>query len=144
MAYPVNSDEAGRNDTLLGMLSCNSRNPGTMPFQLSLRQSFAAAGKLFKVIDAPTQGVIVPYRDGKQIITGLCGIFDPKQLGPLLKRAQRYSVNVFPHELNQLQEANAVHETQKDSGVLYLDARYYSEDFGLSMSVVNPLDPLIC
>jgi CRISPR-associated endonuclease/helicase Cas3 len=144
MAYPVNSDEAGRNDTLLDMLSCNPRNPGNMPFQLSLRQSFATAGELFKVIDAPTQGVIVPYRDGKQIIKDLCGIIDPKQQGSLLKRAQRYSVNLFPYELNQLQGANAVHETQKGSGMLYLDTRYYAEDFGLSMSVVNPLEPLIC
>ena len=144
MAYPVNWNEAGRNDTLLDMLSCNPRNPGTMPFQLSLRQSFATAGELFKVIDAPTQGVIVPYRGGREVIADLCRIFDPKQQRPLLKRAQRYSVNVFPHELNQLQEVSAVHETQKGSGVLYLDARYYSEDFGLSLSVVNPLEPLIC
>jgi CRISPR-associated endonuclease/helicase Cas3 len=99
---------------------------------------------LFKVIDAPTQGVIVPYRGGREVIADLCRIFDPKQQRPLLKRAQRYSVNVFPHELNQLQEVSAVHETQKGSGVLYLDARYYSEDFGISLSVVNPLEPLIC
>jgi CRISPR-associated endonuclease/helicase Cas3 len=144
MAYPVNPDGAGRHDTLFDMLSCNPRNPGDMPFQLSLRQSFAAAGELFRVIDAPTQGVIVPYRTGKQLIADLCAVFDPRLQSPLLRRTQRYAVNLFPHALKQLQESGAVHETQKGSGVLYLDDRYYSEDFGLSQRMVENFQTLIC
>jgi CRISPR-associated endonuclease/helicase Cas3 len=144
MAYPVEAPDAGRNDTLLDMLSCNPHNPGNMPFQPSLRQSFDAAGELFRVIDAPTRGLIVPYHEGKQLIADLCGIFDPKQQGPLLRRAQRYSVNVFPHTIKSLQEIGAVHETQAGSGVLYLDGRYYSENFGLSLTAVDPFEPLIC
>ncbi len=143
MAYPVSAGEAGRSDTLLDMLSCNLRNPGTMHFQPSLRQSFATAGELFEVIDAPTQGVIVPYGEGKQLITELCRIFDPKQQAPLLRRAQRYSVNVFPNVLKQLHEAQVIYETQKESGIWYLDARYYSEEFGLSSTAVE-LMPLLC
>jgi len=144
MAYTVPADKAGRTDTLLDMLSCNPRNPGTMHFHPSLRQSFATAGDLFEVIDAPTRGVIVPYKEGVHLIADLCGVFDPKQQGPLLRRAQRYSVNVFPHVFKQLQEARAIKETQEGSGVLYLDDRHYSEEFGLSPTMVEPLKPLIC
>ena len=144
MAYSVSALQAGRSDTLLDMLSCNLRNPGTMPFQLSLRQAFATAGELFEVIDAPTRGVIVPYREGEQLIAELCSIFDPKQQGPLLRRAQRYSVNVFPHVLKRLQEVQAIHETQEGSGVWYLDVRHYCEEFGLSTTMVETMKPLIC
>jgi len=144
MTYPVSSRETGHSDTLFNMLSCNPRNPGTMPFQLSLRQSFATAGELFKIIDAPTQGVIVPYEEGKKCIADLCGVFVPQQQSPLLRRAQRYSVNVFPNVLKELQEAKAVHETQKGSGILYLDERYYSQQFGLSTTPVAMLQPQIC
>ena len=80
MAYPLTEKQAGRNDTLLSLLSDNRLNIGrTQPFQL--RQSFKTAGKAFKAIDAPTQAVIVPYGEGKEIIAGLCAdLNQPKHI----------------------------------------------------------------
>ena len=142
MDYPVSSKVLGHDDTLLNLLAGNAnaaeefrRCHGT-PFSLYLRQSFMAAAKAFKSIDAPTRGVIVPYGSaGKKLIGELCGAFEVEKQFKLLRRAQQYTVNVFPHQLEKLQKENALHEIQDGVDILYLaDARYYNEDFGLSLT----------
>lgn len=144
MRYPIS--EAGRDDTLLNLLSCNCLNSGTRSDKWVLRQSFATASRAFAPIDAPTQGVLVPYgkkeetvKEGKRIIGDLCAAFEPKRQRELLKKAQRYAVNVFPHVLRQLDGEGALHEIQ-ETGIFYLDERYYSDEFGLSTGIVTPLE----
>ena len=138
MAYPVNASDAGRDTTLLELLSDNKHN--THPEQgLQLRQSFMAAGRAFKAIDAPTQAVIVPYQQGEALITELCGLnekYDAARYRACLKKAQKYSVNVFPNVWQKLRDQKAVHEIG-DEGVFYLDERYYHEAFGLSEQIVS-------
>jgi len=140
MSYSVSAQMVGRDDTLLNMLSVNAmavdeygRNHGRAP-DTYLRQSFMAAGRAFKAIDAPTRGIVVPYGEGgKKLIGKLCGAFEVGKQFKLLRDAQQYSVNVFPHILDKLQKADAVHTIQKDVDILYLsDARYYHQEFGLS------------
>jgi len=141
MDYPVN---ANRTDTLLNMLSCNSltvadfrRANRTMP-TINLRQSFMTAAKLFKSIDAPTRSVIVPYGDeGKELISRLCSAFEVEKQYALIKKAQQYSVNLFPYEFERLAEQNALHRVQTETEIFYLDDKYYSEQFGISMDQVN-------
>ncbi|MBK7685182.1 MAG: CRISPR-associated helicase Cas3' [Rhodocyclaceae bacterium] len=149
MGYPVSATLIGRDDTLLNMLSANSnathefaaRNAGKS--QLHLRQSFMAAAKAFKAIDAPTRGIIVPYgKQGKKIIADLCGAFEVEKQFALLKRAQQYTVNVFPHQLKKLEEAGAVHGIQNDVPILHLDSRYYSREYGLSTEPVSLMENL--
>ncbi len=63
----------------------------------------------------------------------MCAAYFPDKEFELLRRAQQYSVNVLPQQLEALSKTNAVHEIQDGTGILYLaDARYYSEEFGLS------------
>lgn len=139
MAYPLTEKQAGRNDTLLSLLSDNRLNIGrTQPLQL--RQSFKTAGKAFKAIDAPTQAIIVPYGEGKEIIAGLCADFEPDKAYQLLKQAQKYSVNVFPNVWRKLKEAQAVMSVQEGEEIYHLDERFYSNDFGLSDEVVSLMD----
>ncbi len=141
MDYPVPAGTIGHDDTLLNLLSVNPnateefrRSNGVIP-NIYLRQSFMAAAKAFKSIDAPTRGVIVPYgEEGKAIINELCAVFAIEKQFGLLRKAQQYTVNVFPHELRRLREAYAVHEVQDGTDILYLDARYYSDEFGLSLT----------
>lgn len=143
MDYPVGSKILGHDDTLLNLLSENSKASGefvrchnnTSP-NIYLWQSFMAAAKAFKSIDAPTRGVIVPYgSEGKKLIGELCGAFEVEKQFKLLHRAQQYTVNVFPHQLEKLHEENALHEIQTGVDILYLaDARYYNEDFGLGLA----------
>lgn len=141
MDYPVPAGTLGHDDTLLNLLSVNpsateefQRSHGAFP-NIYLRQSFMAAAKAFKSIDAPTRGVIVPYGEGgKAIINELCAAFVIEKQFGLLRKAQQYTVNVFPHELQRLREAYAVREVQDGTDILYLDTRYYSDEFGLSLT----------
>ncbi|MHB9139775.1 MAG: helicase-related protein, partial [Victivallaceae bacterium] len=143
MSYPVPKELIGREDNLLNLLSLNllavhdyKKQPGA-EFNVHLRhQSFMTAAKAFKVIDAPTRGIIVPYgSEGTKLIGELCGAFEVEKQFKLLRRAQQYTVNVFPYQLEKLQKENALHEIQYGVDILYLmDARYYNEDFGLSLA----------
>lgn len=77
-------------------------NKGTRPplFNLS---SMRTAAQHFKVIDTPAIAVLVPYgTEGKEIIAKLNGDLSISDLSNLMRRAQRYSVNLFKHELDRL------------------------------------------
>jgi CRISPR-associated endonuclease/helicase Cas3 len=149
MDYSVSAQSLGHSDTLLNLLSVNSmavaehgRRHGQAP-NFYYRQSFMAAGRAFKAIDAPTRGIVVPYGDaGKAVINDLCAAFLPDKEFELLRLAQQYSVNVFPHVLKRLISVGAVREIQEGTGILYLDSRYYSKHFGLSESPVEDMEVL--
>ncbi|OPH38635.1 CRISPR-associated helicase/endonuclease Cas3 [Moraxella equi] len=114
----------------------NKRRETSCPL---LMQSFKSAGRAFQVIDAPTQAVIVPYGKGKELIATLCGVADNKQKYQALAEAQRYSVNVFPNVWRKLQDSRAIIETQFDSGIYYLDERYYSNEYGLGLDEIGEM-----
>lgn len=150
MRYPVSATSpVGHDDDLFNLLSANKlalsayqRVHQSAP-GIAFRQSFQSAAKAFQVIDSATRGVIVPYGDeGKEIITALCGLHGLDKEFRLIKQAQRYSVNVFPHELNKLNETGAIHEVQEGSGIYYLDEQNYHPDFGWSNEIVNKQDLL--
>lgn len=149
MDYPVSAGTLGHDDSLLNLLSVNpnateefGRCHGASP-NLYLRQSFMAAAKAFKAIDAPTRGVIVPYsEDGKALINKLCAAYAIEKQFGLLRKAQQYTVNVFPHELRRLRETQAVCEVQEGTDILYLDTRYYSQEFGLSLTPSGEMEVL--
>ncbi len=143
MAYPVAPPKFERTDSLLNMLSKNGMALAAhdtnhdAPYDL-LPQSFMSAAKAFRAIDSPAQGVMVQYgNEGKNLITELCAEYDPTKAFDLMRRAQQYSVNVFPHVLRRLQDANAVTEVQEGTGILYLNDQYYHEHTGLSEVPVN-------
>lgn len=143
MDYPLPVKTLGHDDTLLNLLSSNSiatvehgRRTGQAP-RVFLRQSFMAAAKAFKAIDAPTRGVLVPYCEtGRDLILELCSDLDVEKRNEVLRKAQQYTVNVFPYILQRLQQERAVHSIRKDIDILYLDRAYYSNKFGL---VTEPL-----
>ncbi|MCK5542680.1 MAG: CRISPR-associated helicase Cas3' [Desulfobacterales bacterium] len=139
MTYPLTEKQAGRQDTLLSLLSDNSRNVGRSKQGINLQQSFKTAGRAFKAIDAPTQAVIVPYGKGRDIIGELCADFEPAKAWKLIKQAQQYSVNVFPNAWRKLQDADAVTSIQGEE-IYFLDERFYSNDFGLATEIVSNMD----
>jgi CRISPR-associated endonuclease/helicase Cas3 len=142
MDYRVGPDKAERCDTLLNMLAGNKQAvAGCATPPPVLRQAFKTAAEAFEPIDSNTRGVIVPYmRKGKAVIGELCAAYEPEKQFALLKRAQRFTVNVFPHILERLQEAKALGETQVGTGVLYLDARWYNAEFGLSVEGTEEME----
>ena len=150
MDYPVSAQTVGRDDTLLNLFSINSlavdefkRDHSAAP-NIYLRQSFMSAARAFKVIDAPTRGIIVPYgKAGRDLINDLCSAFEVEKQFKLLRLAQQYTVNVFPYVLDHLQKAGAVHAIQKDVDILHLsDARYYDQSFGLSQAPEGTMEVL--
>ncbi|MBK6593887.1 MAG: CRISPR-associated endonuclease Cas3'' [Burkholderiales bacterium] len=149
MAYKISEKDIGHADTLLSLLSGNqsavddcSRKYGVVP-QRMLNQSFMTAAKAFKAIDAPTQGVVVPFgKAGRDLIGRLHGAFDIELEFDLMREAQQYTVNVFPGVLKKLREAEAVKEVKPETRILTLDSRYYSLLFGLSTEPVSEMEML--
>jgi CRISPR-associated endonuclease/helicase Cas3 len=153
MDYPVAvnaSNGIGRDDTVLNLLADNRKTiesyrniHGKLPEDMNLNHSFASAGKIFKAIDAPTRGVVVPFgEEGKNIINDLCSAFEVEKQYKLLKKAHRFSVNLFPWRFDKLFEAGAIKEAQENSGIYYLCAQYYDNNLGVSDEPVNPLETL--
>jgi CRISPR-associated endonuclease/helicase Cas3 len=84
--------------------------------------------------------VIVPYGAGAELIADLCAAFEVEKQFDLLRRAQQFTVNVFPNVLLRLQAQTALHEVQKETGILHLDSRFYDAEFGLSEAPVSPME----
>lgn len=140
MSYAISRKELGRDDTLLNLLALNDlavadyKQAHRQAPALHLRQSFMTAGKAFKAIDTPTRGVIVPYgSEGKELVNDLCAAYLPENEFKLLRKAQQFSVNVFPVLFEELTRECVILEIRAGTGIYYLsDACYYSDDFGLS------------
>jgi CRISPR-associated endonuclease/helicase Cas3 len=142
MDYPVGPAMAERDDTLLNMLAENrlAWPAGGAPRNY-FRQAFMSAAAAFEVIDSHTQSILVPYgQEGKAIISDLCAAFEPRRNFDLLRRAQRFSINVFPYQLEALKDANAVYETGDGTGILYLNEKYYSPEIGLNVAGTEQME----
>jgi len=148
MSYTVSpNSEAGRDDNLFNLLATNPKSVeeyyrvNSEQPKMFLRQSFMTAAKIFEAIDSPTQGVIVPYGEkGIQIINQLCAENDIQTQYRLLKEAQRYSVNVYCNQFDQLIRQKIINEVQEGAGIYYLNEQYYSDKFGLSDEKVKDMD----
>lgn len=146
MSYSVPAKQIGHDDTLLRLLSDNHESMAEHTTRhgesrLFFKQAFMTASKSFKAIDAPTQGIVVPFgQAGRDLINDLCAAFMVEKEIDLLRVAQQYTVNVFPHVLRKLEAANAVHEVSRDLRILCLDPRHYSPRFGLSADQVAPME----
>lgn len=147
MDYPVRANSSvGRADNLFNLLSVNSlsveeykRIKNKAP-EIPIRQAFMTASKSFQAIETMARGIVVPYGiDGMELISKLCSAYELEKQYKLIRQAQRYSVNVFPDVLKKLHDLGAVHEAQAGSGILYLDERFYSDEFGLSKLPVNDM-----
>ena len=150
MSYLVGEKQVGRDDNLLNLLGQNDlacqefgKQNKQMP-ALLLRQAFMTAGNAFETIDAPTKGVVVPYgKEGASLIADLHAAFKLDADFDLLRRAQQYTVNVFPHVLERLHAAQALDVAEEGKlRIQCLDSRYYSPQFGLSTEPVSLMEDL--
>lgn len=135
MDYPV---KAERDDTLLQMLGENTMAVADSTLAAGRRhgflQSFASAAEKFRAIDCPTQGVIVPFgKDGNDLVAALSAAYDLAVEFQLLRKAQRFAVNVFDWERDALARSGAIYEAQAGTGVFCLREGFYSDEFGLTL-----------
>jgi CRISPR-associated endonuclease/helicase Cas3 len=135
MGYNVRLNEYGVSDNLYNLLSLNTKsvsaNYSKSGDKIVLPFAFKTAGDYFKAIENNTYGVIVPYKEGIDIINELCSATYLHEKQALLRKAQRFSINIFGYQKDRLFEEKIIFETQKDSGVLYLDKTYYDDLVGL-------------
>ena len=148
MDYPVKAPSAQRDDTLLQMLGENgmavedARIAGVT--RCGLMQSFYSAAQAFRVIDCQTQGVVVPFgNEGIDLIAELSATQNLASEFRLLRKAQQFTVNMFPHEKESLMRKGAVYEAQPGTGVLCLREGFYSNEFGLALDGTERMESLI-
>jgi CRISPR-associated endonuclease/helicase Cas3 len=136
MGYRVTAGEAGRDDTLLNMLGLNDKI-SCQPQHLG--QSFASAARLYRVIGADSQGLIVPYGPkGKDLAADLSSAVEPQLQKKILREAQTYSVNLYHSALKDLDRAGALY-SPADSGILLVNEQFYDEErLGLRLAPEAP------
>ena len=114
---------------IVNLLSPNDRN------ELSI--FFRTAAHRFKIIDDSMQKtILVPYAEGKLLLEDL------ERFGPnreLMRKLQRYSVNIYKHEFDQLLKDGEITEPHKGIYSLKND-NLYKKEVGLlvNMDIFEP------
>lgn len=60
-----------------------------------MNQAYKTAGQAYRVIDDRSFGVIVPYKKGRELIDAIAESSDAAEIKKLIRKAQRYTVNVI-------------------------------------------------
>src|SRR5699024_11087127 len=116
---------------------CKKNN--TQP-PLFIVNSYKTAAENFQVIEDHTTSVVVPYgEEGKEIIAELSGDINIDDLSKLLRKSQHYSINVYKHELDELNATGGL-VTLLDGNVLALKEGAYSDEFGLNLENDSEFD----
>ena len=124
----------GVNTTILDLLSLNTIfNPKSHhAADFNKAQAFATAGKKFEVISNNTLSVLVPYNDeAKYIIERLnCDIDYDEEKG-LLRKAQKYIVNIYSYAAQKLRSDEGIYELNH-KGIFAAEDRFYNSQLGLT------------
>jgi CRISPR-associated endonuclease/helicase Cas3 len=158
MTYPCKAGKGepplAQSCTLLSLLGTNLESVGEAArinnakriSQLKLKHAHSTAAQAFRVIDAPTQGILVPYDQdghcGSKIIADLAASYTNAEVTladqvRLHKQAQHFTVNAFPHVIDKLTKEGALHEIQSGEGIYHLDERYYHNDLGVTLEALS-------
>lgn len=99
---------------------------------LFLVNSYKTAAEYFQVIEEKTTAVLVPYGEGEEIIADLNGQHNIKSLSALLRKAQRYMVNIYPNEKEKLSKSGSL-VSYLDGKVLALKDGSYDKHYGINL-----------
>ena len=156
MTYPLKAGKGNppvaQDTSILDLLTMNpaglesaKREDLREALTLPLKQAFSTAAQAFEVIDAPTRGILVPYgEEGRKLIGDMAAAFANEKCPlneqiPLLKKAQHFTVNVFPNMIDKLHKVRAISEVQPNSQIYYLDERHYHADLGVTHEALSEL-----
>lgn len=129
-------------DSLFSLLSSNENalmnyfhSKKSMP-KTKMLQSFKDANDEFRVIEAGTVAIIVPYDEkAERIIADLCSDRPSEYPRRLLRQAQKYTINVFKKTFDDLLKDKAVTEITNNNGlngIYFLKEGNYDKKCGLS------------
>lgn len=95
--------------------------------------TFKTLEKYFEAISSPTTAVLVPYNQtAKNLIADLNEELLLEELNIKLKEAQQYVVNVYAHELQELEKENLLHPLYNEQ-LFVVSEQGYNEAYGLSL-----------
>lgn len=140
--YPRDITKHG---TLLDLLSNNSEYNDErvkVSHNWILRQSFKMATNEFTVFNQNTIDVLVPYKDGKNIINELYKKSDDLDvLKSIIKKAKLFGVSLYEYQFELLNKQNAISSI---NDYLYIldDDRFYDENLGIVVQSDKKLDLL--
>lgn len=100
---------------------------------LMTHTSPGTAAEYFQVIDQQSTTVLVPYLEGKEIIAELNEVQSAAEIGDLFKRAQNFTINVFEHELRELDRSGDLISIL-DGKALVLRESSYDREYGLTVN----------
>lgn len=122
------------NTTLLTMLSTN-KDFSKKEDGFLLHQAFKTAGTEFHVFDNDTIDVLVPFREGKALISDLLSLradYDPGYVRQTLKKARSYTVTLYPYQKQLLERQHAIVKCEQVD-VWFLSDGFYDEETGVTM-----------
>ena len=110
-----------------------SRKNGTRE-RLILQNSYKTAAEAFQVINENTTSVIVPYKEGKELIADLTGSQSIEDFSQWLKKAQLYTISIYSHTKHILQDNGGIIK-YIDKNIYFLTESAYHEEVGLDLEV---------
>lgn len=127
--YPFKLPEVGRKymyEALWGkdVTAASSKGDVDTEWRPLLRSLFGTTGRYFEAIDTAGIAVIVPYKEGKDIINELLSSGSYEEKMTLLKKAQRYTVNVIVNDRRQIGDFADYYD---EAGVYILKEGFYDE-----------------
>lgn len=136
LRYPLSETT---DQDLINLLSLNQHriNRNKKPHLKFCGQAFKKAGRFFEVIDSDTKPVIVPYdADAKKIIADLGSEQNLREIVKLLRKAQKYSVNIYSGTQRKLESEAAIYDMRCGNNdkciVTILNEEFYNNDFGIT------------
>ncbi len=120
-------------DSLLELLSTNKNysKRGQSKVRFYLQQAFKEAGHQFTVYDEDTVDVIVPYKEGKEIINDLYTEKACRDIGyrkELFRQASKYTIRLWKNQLTMYLEKKIVLHNDKINDFYTLDSAYYKSE----------------
>lgn len=95
--------------------------------------SFKTLEQHFEAISSPTTSVLVPYKEGKQLIAQLNEDMPLEQLNEVLKKAQQYAITIYRYELDALIKEGLLQPLYQDH-IVAIHENGYNDKYGLSIS----------
>lgn len=114
------------------LLRLLSRGFGTERQSHLLNQAYRTVGEAYRVIDEQSFGVLVPYKEGKELIDCIRGSKEYREIKSCLRKAQRYTVNVRGSQIDKFK--GMIEEINDCFPNIYTLAtdKSYDEKYGLT------------
>ncbi len=126
------------NDTIYDILSDNKKlkseaisNLGLSKKCVKLTQSFKYAEHNFEAIESLGKSVIVAHNESVELIEKLKSTYNFTEKNSILKKLQRYTVNLFLTD-----KTNGIYPLE-EHGIFVLREGYYDETFGVSNEIIQ-------